>query len=72
MDYGYFAQMKPTTRLFVRPWTLKQGSCIVIALVFAFVESGVARDGWGLLPSPYGLWFGKAFDDVWRFSRSFS
>jgi len=56
MDYSLFSN-ETYNRLFVRPWTLKQGA-VVIALVFALLM-GVARDGWGA-STPYGLWFGKA------------
>lgn len=44
-------------RLFVQPWTLKEGA-VVIALVFALLM-GVTGSGWGA-STPYGFWFGKA------------
>jgi uncharacterized membrane protein YedE/YeeE len=43
-------------RLFVKPWTLKQGA-VVIAILFTLLM-GVTKAGWGA-STPYGIWFGK-------------
>ncbi len=48
---------KTYDRLFIKPWTLKQGA-VVIAILFALLI-GVTKAGWGA-STPYGLWFGKA------------
>lgn len=47
---------KTYDRLFIKPWTLKQGA-VVIAILFALLI-GVTKAGWGA-STPYGLWFGK-------------
>ncbi|WP_423188754.1 YeeE/YedE thiosulfate transporter family protein [Alkalibacterium sp. f15] len=54
-DYSLFSN-ETYNRLFVRPWTLKQGA-VAIALVFALLM-GVTGSGWGA-STPYGFWFGK-------------
>ncbi|WP_284140527.1 MULTISPECIES: YeeE/YedE family protein [unclassified Virgibacillus] len=43
-------------RMFVKPWTLKQGA-IVISVLFVLLM-GVTKAGWGA-STPYGIWFGK-------------
>lgn len=43
-------------RLFVKPWTLKQGA-VVIAILFTLLM-GITKAGWGA-STPYGIWFGK-------------
>jgi uncharacterized membrane protein YedE/YeeE len=43
-------------RIFVKPWTMKQGA-IVITILFAILM-GVTKAGWGA-STPYGIWFGK-------------
>lgn len=43
-------------RIFVKPWTMKQGA-IVITILFAILM-GVTKSGWGA-STPYGIWFGK-------------
>lgn len=43
-------------RLFVKPWTLKQGA-VVLSILFALLM-GVTKAGWGA-STPYGIWFGK-------------
>ncbi len=55
-DYEAFSA-KTYDRLFIKPWTLKQGA-VVIAIIFALLM-GVTKAGWGA-STPYGLWFGKA------------
>lgn len=54
-DYSLFSS-ETYHRLFVRPWTLKQGA-VVITLIFALLM-GVTKSGWGA-STPYGFWFGK-------------
>ncbi|WP_245570086.1 YeeE/YedE family protein [Lacticigenium naphthae] len=54
-EYSLFSN-ETYNRLFVRPWTLKQGA-VAIALVFALLM-GVTGSGWGA-STPYGFWFGK-------------
>lgn len=54
-DYSLFSS-ETYHRLFVRPWTLKQGA-VVITLMFALLM-GVTKSGWGA-STPYGFWFGK-------------
>lgn len=43
-------------RVFVKPWTLKQGA--VILTVLFTILMGVTKAGWGA-STPYGVWFGK-------------
>lgn len=43
-------------RLFVKPWSLRQGA-VVIAILFSLLM-GVTKAGWGA-STPYGIWFGK-------------
>lgn len=43
-------------RLFVKPWTLKQGA-VIIAILFTLLM-GITKAGWGA-STPYGIWFGK-------------
>lgn len=43
-------------RIFVKPWTLKQGA-VVLAILFSLLM-GVTKAGWGA-STPYGFWFGK-------------
>ncbi|NLX62942.1 MAG: YeeE/YedE family protein [Tissierellia bacterium] len=43
-------------KVFVRPWTLKQGS-IVLTLLFILLM-GITKSGWGV-STPLGIWFGK-------------
>ncbi len=47
---------KTYDRLFIKPWTLKQGA-VALALLFALLI-GVTKAGWGA-SGPYGIWFGK-------------
>lgn len=54
-DYSLFSS-ETYHRLFVRPWTLKQGA-VAITLIFALLM-GVTQSGWGA-STPYGFWFGK-------------
>lgn len=54
-DYGFFSS-ENYNRLFVKPWTLKQGS-IAITIIFVLLM-GVTKAGWGA-STPYGIWFGK-------------
>lgn len=54
-DYKLFSETT-YSRLFVKPWTLKQGA-IVISILFAILM-GVTKAGWGA-STPYGIWFGK-------------
>ncbi|GEM02807.1 hypothetical protein SAMN05421839_13516 [Halolactibacillus halophilus] len=54
-DYSLFSS-ETYHRLFIRPWTLKQGA-VVITLIFALLM-GVTKSGWGA-STPYGFWFGK-------------
>lgn len=56
-DKDYKLLSKTTyDRLFVKPWTLKQGA-VVIAILFTLLM-GVTKAGWGA-STPYGIWFGK-------------
>ncbi len=55
-DFNAFSA-KTYDRLFIKPWTLKQGA-VVIAVIFALLM-GITKAGWGA-STPYGLWFGKA------------
>ena len=59
LDSKNYDGLSATTydRLFVKPWTLKQGA-VVLALLFALLM-GITKSGWGA-STPYGLWFGKA------------
>jgi len=54
-DYNILSE-KAYDRLFVKPWTMKQGA-IVIAILFTILM-GVTKAGWGA-STPYGIWFGK-------------
>lgn len=54
-DYNLLSD-KAYDRLFVKPWTMKQGA-IVIAILFTILM-GVTKAGWGA-STPYGIWFGK-------------
>ncbi|EOD01222.1 YeeE/YedE family protein [Caldisalinibacter kiritimatiensis] len=54
-NYGFFS-IENYNRLFVKPWTLKQGA-IAISFIFVLLM-GVTKAGWGA-STPYGIWFGK-------------
>jgi uncharacterized membrane protein YedE/YeeE len=57
-DSKDFKFLSETTynRIFVKPWTLKQGA-VVISILFTILM-GVTKAGWGA-STPYGIWFGK-------------
>ncbi|WP_202709902.1 YeeE/YedE family protein [Sporosalibacterium faouarense] len=54
-NYGFFSA-ENYNRIFVKPWTLKQGA-IAISIIFVLLM-GVTKSGWGA-STPYGIWFGK-------------
>ncbi|MTI70662.1 MAG: YeeE/YedE family protein [Firmicutes bacterium] len=54
-DHGFFSS-ENYKRLFVKPWTLKQGA-VAISIIFVLLM-GVTKAGWGA-STPYGIWFGK-------------
>lgn len=54
-DYALFSKAT-YDRIFVTPWTLKQGA-VVISVIFAILM-GVTKAGWGA-STPYGIWIGK-------------
>lgn len=58
-DYSYSKLISAETyeKVFVKPWTLKQGA-VVLCLLFTLLM-GVTKSGWGV-STPLGLWFGKA------------
>ncbi len=57
-EYSYSELISAETyeKVFVRPWTLKQGA-IVLSLLFTLLM-GVTKGGWGV-STPLGIWFGK-------------
>lgn len=55
-DYAQSSE-KPYDRIFIKPWTMKQGA-VIIAILFTILM-GVTKSGWGA-STPYGIWFGKA------------
>lgn len=54
-NYSLFSK-ESYNKLFIKPWTLKQGA-VVITLLFVILM-GVTKAGWGA-STPYGIWFGK-------------
>lgn len=54
-EYNLFSE-STYNRIFVKPWTLKQGA-VVISILFVLLM-GVTKAGWGA-STPYGIWFGK-------------
>lgn len=54
-NYGFFSP-ENYNRLFVKPWTLKQGA-FAISILFVLLM-GITKSGWGA-STPYGIWFGK-------------
>ncbi|WP_296361038.1 YeeE/YedE family protein [Virgibacillus sp.] len=54
-DYKLFSQAT-YNRVFIKPWSLKQGA-IVISVLFVLLM-GVTKAGWGA-STPFGIWFGK-------------
>lgn len=54
-EYGFFSS-ENYNRFFVKPWTLKEGSMILIVIFVLLM--GVTKAGWGA-STPYGIWFGK-------------
>ncbi|WP_218668081.1 YeeE/YedE family protein [Virgibacillus proomii] len=54
-DYKLFSY-ETYRRIFIKPWTLKQGA-IVISILFVLLM-GVTKAGWGA-STPFGIWFGK-------------
>ena len=54
-NYKLFSE-QTCQRLFVKPWTLKEGA-IALSILFAILM-GVTKAGWGA-STPYGIWFGK-------------
>ena len=54
-DYKLFSE-QTYQRLFVKPWTLKEGA-IALSVLFAILM-GITKAGWGA-STPYGIWFGK-------------
>ncbi|MBU8564987.1 YeeE/YedE family protein [Virgibacillus pantothenticus] len=54
-DCKLFSQ-ETYNRIFIKPWTLKQGA-IVISILFVLLM-GVTKAGWGA-STPFGIWFGK-------------
>ncbi|WP_026895817.1 YeeE/YedE family protein [Clostridiisalibacter paucivorans] len=54
-DHAFFSTAN-YNRLFIKPWTLKQGA-MAMSIIFVLLM-GITKAGWGA-STPYGIWFGK-------------